>query len=149
MSLVSGCTSKPDVVAPTATSPKIIKFSPSPEPTVTGDKIEFYHGRFSPDFGEFEARTGLPEGTVILSQLYRSYDHEEKLESWWPSDREFRVENGHIKIAVTYEKDGVPITLDKNSWYRLKIWSKDRPDITAYFGFDFEGPPKADWWWPW
>lgn len=150
--LASGCSSNTGEVEPSQsatpstapTSPAVSTPSATPSPTVTSGYIKFFHGRFSPEFGEFEARTDLPEGTAVLSQLYHWEGQVEIPEEWWPSTREFPVVNGHVVISVVYEKDGVPVTLSKSYSYHLKVWAKDHPGITGQYGFDFDEPPQRE-----
>ncbi len=85
----------------------------------------------------FSGTSVLPDGTILQSQFYEN----DILLTWWPADREFRIQNGRWTIDVPLGKNGAPEDLLPCSYYFLKIWVKDDPSIIDGTFFDTIGPP--------
>lgn len=85
----------------------------------------------------FSGTSELPDGTILQSQLYEN----DILLTWWPTDREFPVQNGKWQMKVTLGKNGAPVDVAPCSYYFLKIWVKDDPSIIGGHSFDTIGPP--------
>jgi hypothetical protein len=148
ISTASGCTSNTGTAKPSQSIapdilPDVENTSTSLSATLPKWKIEFYHLHISNASAVFEARTDLSEGSIIMSQIYRrdENDQKEKAETWWPSNKEFIVVNGHITISVVSGEDVVQVELTQGPSYHLKVWAKDHPEITGNSYFDLNGPP--------
>jgi hypothetical protein len=83
--------------------------------------------------------TDLPEGTVIRSQLYENYI----LLTWWPSDREYVIEDGEWEIKVLFEETGPHDDFIPESGYWLIIRVKNDPSIVDGVFWDTVGPPAV------
>ena len=81
--------------------------------------------------------TDLPGGTIILSQLYEN----DILLTWWPSDREYIIEDGEWEIKVLLEDTEPHDDFIPESNYWLIITVKDDPSIVDGVYWDTIGPP--------
>jgi hypothetical protein len=100
-------------------------------------RIMCRHIHTSPFLLLFSGTTDLPDGTVIQSQLYENGI----LVTWWPSDREYVVEDGEWEIKVLTNEIVAYENLIPSSSYWLIILVKDDPSIIDGTYWDTIGPP--------
>ena len=91
----------------------------------------------SPGYIYFHGTTTLPDGTVLVSDLYEDGE----ILPWWPTQQSILVDSGAWEMKVPLGVNGAPSDLKIGPWYLFKVWRQDDPSVLGQFGFDFVGPP--------
>lgn len=69
----------------------------------------------------FHGSAALPDGTILLSQLYE----DNKPLPWWPAGQPITVEGGKWEISVPLGTNGAPSDLPPDPGYHFTVWSRD------------------------
>ena len=112
-------------------------------PEVIEGTIDVYRVQVRPSLIIFWGTAGLPDGTVLHSQLYEM----DSPLAWWPESTDIIVENGGWTISVALDEPGEVRNILVGPRYYYEAWEKDNPVDSDGLYFDLVGPPAPEPYW--
>ena len=140
---VGGCRRHADIQSIADTYPPLTTVQPSTSIAIIEGQIDVRETRVGSSFVTFSGAAGLPDGTVLHSQLSEG----ETLLSWWPTGMDIVVQNKRWVDSVDLSEIGQTNKILVGPVYHYKIWQQDDPANIAGSTFDLVGPPPAEPWW--
>ncbi len=119
--------------------PPLTVTTPPTSHEVVEGQIHVYGVHVESSLIRFSGTAGLPDRTVLRSQLYQ----DSTLLLWWPTGQDIAVQNGEWTISVALEDDGRPREILVGPVYRVDVWERDNPAQHSGFSFDLVGPPPV------
>ncbi len=120
------------------TAPATVTIAPRTHEVIEGE-IHVYGVHTETSLIRFSGTAGLPDGTVLRSQLYK----DGTLVPWWPTGQDIPVHDGQWTISAALGDDGRPREILVGPVYRVDVWERDDPAQHGGFSFDLVGPPPV------
>jgi hypothetical protein len=136
--LDTGCRHNSKLQATNYASSSVTITTPANSPVVVEGRIDVNRVQVEPSLITFWGIAGLPDDTIIRSQLYEG----ETPLSWWPTDMDILIQNSQWTISVALESRGQVNNILVGPRYYYKVWQKDNPANSTGMFFDLIGPPK-------
>jgi hypothetical protein len=128
---------------PSTTSNMTTIINPVYTPPIYQGNILVEHVHVESSLIKFSGTAGLPEGTILHSQIY-----EDNVPlSWWPTTNDITVQNGQWTVSVSFGEQKTDGRISVGPQYIFDIWQEDYLDVRGEYSFDLVGPPKMQVWW--
>jgi len=123
----------------TSVPPPTVTTRPTTHEPVEG-QIHVYSVHNEPSLIQFSGTAGLPNGTILRSQLYA----DSTPVPWWPAGHDISVQNGQWTISVALGDGGSSREILVGPFYSINVWERDNPARHGGFSFDLVGPPAVN-----